>query len=206
LDRGEATILRVAAKIPARGLTFGTTLAYVVPGDLPLPLSAQALARQVKAAARAVGIERALGMLDFIARDGRAVMLEMAPRPGGDCLPPLLLRSCGLDVLGAALDFAEGRPVSAPDPAKCRRLVGARFIADRGGVIRRLDDSAVRRDPRVLECALKRGPGDRILVPPEDYDLRILGHAIFDPSPGQDIEAQCRQIAGALKVEMEGAP
>ena len=205
LDRGRVEIIRLAEKVPASALGFGTTLAYVVPGELPSGLDRDALGDELLAAAQCLGLERALCMVDFIVRDGRAWFIEMAPRPGGDCLPPLLWHAAGLDVFQCALDFAEGRSVTAPGPSRWRRLVGLRLFATRAGIIHRLAAQALHDDPRVLECHLKRGPGDRVALPPEDYDSRILGHVVFEPSSRRDTERECVEIAGKLVIEMEQA-
>lgn len=203
VDDDRAEILRLAAKVPAGGGLTGVTLAYVVPGTLPSGMDAAALPVQLRDAARALGIERAICMIDLIVADGRAMMLELAPRPGGDCLPPLLLQSGGFDVLGAALDFAEGRPVTASPPGRWRTLVGLRLFADRPGVIRRLDDARIRRDSRVLESYLKRGPGHRVVLPPDDYDSRVLGHVIFRPSDLASIRDECCELAAKLELDTD---
>jgi biotin carboxylase len=203
IDGDRVEVIRFAGKVPAPGRSFGTTLAYVVPAELPPEFDVVRFRAQVREAASAVGLDRALGMLDFIVRGSTAVMLEIAPRPGGDCLPPLLLRSAGLDVLGAALDFAEGRPVPVPEPAKWRRLVGLRLFADQAGVLAAIDAAAIREDRRVVECFLKSGPGHRVVLPPDDYDSRLLGHVVFEPTPSPPIECQCSDIAGKLQIEMQ---
>ena len=51
----------------------------------PLPLQAAFLHPQLKSAAQAVGLTRALCMVDFILQANELVFLEIAPRPGGDC-------------------------------------------------------------------------------------------------------------------------
>lgn len=206
VDGPRLEVIRLAAKIPGHGHSFGTTLAYVVPGELPSEIRVANLRRQLLEASHALGIERGICMLDFVVRDGEAVMLEIAPRPGGDCLPPLLLHSSGFDILGAALDFAEERRVTIPEPSSWRRLVGLRLFAERNGRVKRIGTDPVRRDPRVLECVLKRSAGDRIVLPPEDYDSRVLGHVVFQPSEAQDLEDECREIAGKLQVEFEASP
>jgi len=205
IDGDRVELIRLAGKIPARGRSFGTTLAYVVPVELPPEFDMARFRAQVREAALAVGLDRALGMLDFIVRGPTAVMLEIAPRPGGDCLPPLLLRSAGLDVLGAALDFAEGRPVPVLEPAKWRRLVGLRLFADRAGVLGAIDAAAIREDRRVLECSLKHAPGHRVVLPPDDYDSRILGHVVFEPAASPSIERQCSDMAGKLQIEIQSS-
>ena len=206
IEAGRVEVLRIAQKVPARNLPLGATLAYIVPGQLPPGIHPQAFRDQLREAAHAVGLTRAICMLDFIVRDNEAVMIEIAPRPGGDCLPPLLEESCGLQMLGAVLDFAEGRPLDLPRPEAFRKVVGLHLFATRAGIIDRLDASALLADQRVLECHLKHGPGHRVVLPPADYSSRLLGHAIFVPSPGAGIEAECSEIAAELVIEMRAEP
>ena len=205
LDDGRVTVIRIARKAPARDHSFGTTRAYLVPAKLPEPVNS-GFERQLLEASQAVGLVRCLCMLDFVVRDGRAFMLEVAPRPGGDCLPPLILRSSGLDILGLALDFAEMKELDLPDPSRWRPLVGARLLADRAGLLRRVDDSALRRDTRVIESYVKVGPDHRVLLPPEDYDSRVLGHVLFAPLHLADFEAECRELLRGLQLVWEDAP
>jgi len=205
LDGDRLQVIRIARKVIALDQSFGTTLAYLVPADLPPGLEPRRFREQLREAARALGVTRSLCMLDFLVRGDEAVMIEMAPRPGGDCLPPLILQSGGFDILKAAVDFAQRRPVAIPPPRRWRHLVGLRLVATRAGVVSEIDAGALREDRRVLECCLKRGPGHRIDLPPRDYDSRLLGHVIFRPTRPRDLEAECVELAARLKVEMEPA-
>ena len=200
-ESGRAEIIRVAKKIYATDQSVGTTLAYILPAELPVPRDK--FVTQLAAAAQAVGLDRAICMLDFIYADGAAKMIEIAPRPGGDCLPPLILRSSGLDTIGLALDFAERREARIPPPSAWRPLVGLRFFANKSGTVRTLDDSTLRRDPRVLEICLKRAPAHRVIMPPDDYDSRLLGHVIFEPRDWNALGAECAEINDLLNVEID---
>lgn len=204
LDGEKLSIIRTTKKIPARGHTFGTVLAYIIPAELPRDLDPAGFRDQLKLAARALDIQRSICMLDFIVADGRALMIEMTPRPGGDCLPELERLSSGFDMLGYALDFAGRRPVDPPELSRWRRLVGLHLLAGRPGVIRLIDARNLQSDPRVLECRPSAGPGYRVLLPPDDYDSRKLGHVIFRPSSSNEIEKECLDLAARLTVEMEG--
>lgn len=203
VDGDRTEIIRVARKIPALDQPVGTALAYVVPGQLPGGLDEIRLSKQLHTAAQALGIDRAICMVDFIVRRDEAVLIEMTPRPGGDCLPPLIRLAGSVDMLGMALDFAEGRRVTVPPRSKWRQLVGVRMIARESGVIRQIDTRALMADPRVVEIYLKRRPGHHVILPPDDYDSRILGHAIFVPSGRQEIEHEARELAELVQVEME---
>nr|MCX6833551.1 ATP-grasp domain-containing protein [candidate division Zixibacteria bacterium] len=203
IDGETVQVIRVAAKLHSSRMPFGTTLAYLLPARLPGDLTEASLADKLRAAALAVGIRRAVCMVDFIVRDGQPYFLELTPRPGGDCLPPLIMQSCGLDMLGVALDFAEGKPISVPPASQWTHLVGLRLFACAAGRIGRLDASAVLTHPAVVECHFKRAPGHVVTLPPEDYDSWLLGHIIFRPSSHRLQESECLALASRIIVETE---
>ncbi|RJX33955.1 MAG: ATP-grasp domain-containing protein [Desulfarculus sp.] len=206
VEEGRARIIRLARKYAATDQPVGTIQAYLLPAPLPAGLSWQGLTVQLEAAALALGLSRAIGMADLMVAGGAAYLIELTPRPGGDCLPPLIERSSGLDMLGLTLDFAAGRPIALPAPEQWQTLVGLRLFARQEGVIRRLDAGRLGQDRRVRECSLRRGPGDRVVLPPRDYDSRLLGQVIFAPTPGASVEQQCQELEQMLVVEMEPAP
>ncbi len=206
LDGDQVEIIRLAQKIPARDQAVGTTRAYVLPSRLPESLQIDPFRLQLRNAARALGLNRALCMVDFIVDAGVAYLIEMTPRPGGDCLPQTIFQSCGLDMLGLALDFAEGKPIVLPAPSSWVQRVGLRLMAKKSGIIQKIDDGALRRDPRVKELRLKRRPGHRVLLPPDDYESRLLGHLIFKPAAPQSIETQCTELESKLSLEIDDEP
>jgi hypothetical protein len=151
-------------------------------------------------------LNRALCMVDFIVDESVAYLLEMTPRPGGDCLPQTIFQSCGLDMLGLALDFAEKKPIALPAASSWVKLVGLRLMAKKSGIIKNIDDRELRQDSRVKELHLKRRPEQRVALPPDDYDSRLLGHVIFKPATTQSIEDECTELESKLGVEIEGEP
>ena len=203
IDGDTVQIIRIASKLLSTKMPFGTTLAYLLPARLPGELTEKGLTDKLKDAALAVGISRAVCMVDFIVREGQPYFLELTPRPGGDCLPPLIMRSSGLDMLGVALDVAEGRSIAVPPAADWTRLVGLRLFAREAGRINRLDASAVMAHPAVVECYFKRTPGHQVVLPPEDYDSWLLGHIVFRPSSYRLIESECLALASRIIVETE---
>ena len=202
IDAGRAAPIRVAEKVLARNAPLGTARGYVIPSMLPPEMDRGAFVELLTRAARAVGIRRAICMLDFIVRDGQAMLLEIAPRPGGDCLPCLIRHSSGLDMLLLALDFAEGLPVTVPDPSQWRRMVGLRIRAHQAGTLRNIDAAPLARDRRVREVQFYRGAGHTIVLPPADYNSWILGHVIFQPDGDRDVETQCDEVLGGIDLEI----
>jgi hypothetical protein len=195
-------IIRTAKKHIASDQPIGTTLAYAIPAALPPQLDQQNFKHQLYTAARSLGLKRAVCMVDFIVKRDVAFLLEMTPRPGGDCLPWMIRQSCGLDMLGLAMDFAEGIPVHIPDASRWKPVVGLRLLAETAGVIQHIDGSGLKQSSSVRDFRLKVRPGSRIKLPPQDYDSRVLGHVIFQPDPSQSVQMQCSALRTKLKIEM----
>lgn len=205
INEGRIRIVRIAQKIPASSQSFGTTLAYMLPGILPEEISEHDFSDQLLHAAQALGIDRAVCMVDFIVQESAIFFLEMTPRVGGDCLPPLILSSCGLDMIALALDFAQGKEISVPEKSRWRHLVGLRVFAETAGIISMVDDLSVRRDPRVITVHITHSAGRRVTLPPDDYDSRILGYIVFRPQTSC-IEQECSELTAKLGIEMEAQP
>lgn len=203
IDGDHVNIIRIAKKIIDTTQAFGTTMAYIVPGELPRGLDENIFRDQLRTAAQSLGLDRSVCMLDFIVEDDKAFLIELSPRPGGDCLPPLLLNSCGRDILGLTLDFVEGHPFVSIEPSQWRPLIGVRLFAKCGGEIEQIDTSQLLKDRRVVELHLKRSPGHMVVLPPEDYESRLLGHLIFAPMEPENSENECVELASKLKIEMK---
>jgi biotin carboxylase len=203
LEDGKVEIIRLTQKILASGGPFGTARAYLLRPELPDGVSLQDLRDTLKRGAESLGLTRALCMVDFVIKDGRIFLLEMTPRPGGDCLPALLLEATGLDMLLLALDFAQQRGLKRVNPVEIGGALGLRLHAERGGVVRRIDGDALRRDPRVSRLELIREPGHQVRMPPEDYDSWLLGHAIVRPAPNVPLARQCEEIHRKLELVFE---
>jgi len=200
LDGDNVEIIRVARKWPKSGFAPGTIMAYAVPEIVP-GMAPGALERQLGAAARALGIERAICMADFIMGNNGLTLLEIASRPGGDCMPELIRSSSGLDIIRLALDFAQRLPVTIPPPSQWRRLVGLRFFTSRSEEITAIDANAVSRDPRVLEVKIPLRPERHLIRTSAGFPVRFLGHAIFQPDAPGGIEAECRELDAKLTLE-----
>jgi biotin carboxylase len=204
LENGRLEVIRTAKKILAAENQVGaTTAAYVVPAELPAEIPAAVFVDQLYRAATALGLERALCMVDFIVSQGKAYLLELTPRPGGDCLPWLIQQSCGLDMIGLALDVAQGRKTSTFTKQSWKTLVGLRLFAQHEGTIKEIDEGDLGRDPRVQQVFIKRRPGHRVVLPPYDYDSRLFGHVIFRPTVCTSLETECAELESKLKVIME---
>ena len=202
LEEDRVTLIRLTRKVLFSQDPFGTAKAYILPGVWPETIDAPELERTLYRSARALAIQRAVCMLDFIVQNGKMVLLEMAPRPGGDCLPSLVRQCCHVDVLQLVLDFSRRKPLELNLPALHPPMVGLRLHAAREGTLVSLDARELRRDSRVQEIHLIRKPGHRIKRPPEDYDAWLLGHVIFVPEDDEEIADQCRALCDKLAIKV----
>ncbi|NLF31021.1 MAG: ATP-grasp domain-containing protein [Planctomycetes bacterium] len=205
LEEQGLRIVRLAKKVRLRRGPFGTIHGYEVPAGLPSGLGRTRLTDVLQRAARAVGLSRSVCMADFIVTPEGPMMLELAPRPGGDCLPDLILRAGDVDMIGLALDVAEGRPIHLPPANRWKRHVAVRIHATQSGTIHHIDTRKAAADPRVCQVTLIRQKGHRVILPPEHYDLWVLGFIIFRPDPKRAVAVQCEELLAGVQVVMEDA-
>lgn len=198
-----ARVLRVTRKYPRPGEPFGTIEAYELTPDLPGDLAAAKLEPLLGSAAAALGVDRGICMLDFICAQGKPFLLELAPRPGGACLPLLLRTAVGLDTIPLALDLARGDKAPAR-PEIRESAVGLGIYARRAGRLARLGAEKLLAAPRVLAVDLIRPRGTVIRLPPEAYDTWLLGYVVYRPDPARPVPKQNREMENLLEAEIAG--
>ena len=202
IENGMVKILRLSRKIPYPIGPFGTTWAYMLLAPGRFPLAPDRLNRKLADAARALGLERAICMADFIVREETIRFLEMTPRPGGDCLPHLLRTVRGFDMLKFAMDFSCGKHEPSYPGLDENGVTGVRIFANKSGVLSHIDTRLLTDDDRVLDIYFKHTPGHEIRMPPLDYDSWILGHVVFRPDPALDVVDQLNDICGRVSMEI----
>ncbi len=196
------TLIRLARKMIPAGMPFGTAAGYEVPGILPLHLPVETLTPVLEKAARALGLETGICMVDFVVRHNRPYLLEITPRPGGDCLPWLLDISGHLDILKLTLDVAGNRPWDLSG-VQFSPHMALRIHAGKSGTLREINHRDLASEPRVKQIHIMRKPGHRIVLPPEDYDSWLLGHIIFDTYGWNFPETRCSLMVRRLEIEIQ---
>lgn len=201
MDGTSAAILRKTRKIKRNDLPFGTISGYrLCQGKAN---ETGTLSDLLFRAARSLGIHTGICMVDFIMNDSTPVIIEMTPRPGGDCLPFLIKEAAGLDMLGLTLDAAAGRPWANETLSPGRPLVGMRIHAQRNGTLKWIDTRALSGDRRLKHLHLTRSLGHRVTLPPADYDSWLLGHMILEPDSTTYPETECLLLSQRVHIEME---
>lgn len=203
LENNTVNIIRMTKKIKSSTAMFGIVSGYLLPGTLPGRFDLSDLETSLLKGAGALGLTRGICMADFILGERSIRLIEMTPRPGGDCLPDLLKEACGIDILGLALDFAEKKPVRKSGPALSAPHIGLRIYAKKAGILKGFDTEFLATEKRLKKIHFSKKSGHCIFLPPEDYDSWILGHMIIQPDSKSYPESQCYLISKRLGVEIE---
>jgi biotin carboxylase len=195
-------IIRLTKKIHGHNKPFGTIEGYALRRYPSEAFSSDIFEHTLYTGAKALGLFHAICMVDFLVHDDNIFLLEMTPRPGGDCIPHLLRRSGIIDSLIMTLDFAQQRPLSLARERVNREYIGLRLHAGKNGKIVNIDTRILEEDPRVQEINLIRKPGHLVVMPPHDYESWYLGYVIFQAENGPSIEDQCHDLYERLVVEI----
>ncbi|MBF0378579.1 MAG: ATP-grasp domain-containing protein [Desulfamplus sp.] len=219
--------IRFTRKIPSPIPVFGTTMAYEIVDISSLNIDRSYLISILAKGAKALGITRAICMVDFIVDvHNKVSLLEMTPRPGGDCLPWLIQKAMNIDILKLNLDFAccsnqslkkeEFKLKYLPTcydkhlsdcydkylPDFDDKLIGLRIHATQSGFLKSIDTKKVESDSRVKEIFIKYKTCHQITLPPENYDSWNLGHIIFKPFEDIPYKDQCTELLSMLKIDV----
>lgn len=205
LDDGRLSILRLARKFKRPGSVFGITEAYLLL-DHP-PIAEERLALVLLKACKSLGLTRSICMFDFFIREGEVVLLEAAPRPGGDCLPFVYQHATGRNLLQMTLDFSVDPASACGKLADIRPHLGVRLFAERAGVVDKVDVGGLESLPTVQEIVLyHRGPGWKVVLPPTDYDSWVLGHVTVRPEEKDDVVGWIDAVRQQTRLVYQAEP
>ncbi len=203
IENKTVRIIRIAEKIKSPSKPFGTITGYMLPAKLPISVLPENLEQILFRAATVLGIDRGLCMVDFIISNNHICLIELTPRPGGDCLPHLIKATLHIDILNYSLDFAQ-KHVLDPIPVNTvRPHVGIRLHANANGILKNIDTRHLKADARVKQIHLTKSPGHRIILPPDDYDSWLLGHIIIEPSNDRFPGSQAITISKRIDIMVD---
>jgi len=162
------------------------------------------LGETLAAAVRALGVTWGVAMADvMLAREG-PLMLEVALRPGGDCLPDLCIHATGYDPVRTACRLALGLAPDLAPPRTGRSIAALHLLSEHAGVIRRIDCSRLVADPRVVKLIeVYHAPGDEVRLWAGSYDDRILAAVLVQCDDPDELPQLSRQLAQCIDVEFE---
>ena len=200
----EVFFIRETGKIKATDKPFGSVLAYTFPPRYPAEFEKRTLKEVLKKAANSLGFDWGFFMVDYILHEGIPILIEMTPRPGGDTIPELVRAVTGLDTLALYLDFVQ-HDFKEPNQSSLapESFASLNFFAPKEGKIEVLDGRKVTACPHVRKLFFKKQKGDRVILPPKDYDHRLLGYCIIEAKPGLDLIAETVRLQELLEVRIE---
>ena len=201
---GEISVIRLTEKIRDYEQTFGSIMAYCIPANFPDGFSRKGFISTLKKAVSSLEITYGWFMADFIVNGNTPYILEITPRPGGDSIPDLIETATGKDILGMYLDFMSGRIKDIqPIEYNSKSLVSLNIYSPGPGIITELDFSSIETLPWVKKIYILRKIGDRIILPPLNYDNRTIGHAIIISSNRYDLKEKQRFLLGKIKLNLK---
>jgi diaminopimelate decarboxylase len=172
---GKAVVLRLCRKYKyAR--RFGATQTYELLPESEWPETNKCLSHLFYRAAKATGrMEHAVVMVDFIETEKGLMLLEMSPRAGGDCIPPLIQKSCGVSTVNIAVEIAAGR-VAKPQTLPVKQSYAAcRLFAPRDGVLVSENSARIKKELPDSEVIMYRKSGDTLRLDASDYTEGLAG-------------------------------
>lgn len=199
----EILIVRETGKVKAADKSFGSVLAYTFPPRYPENFKKERLTDILKTAVHSLGFEWGFFMADYVLRQSFPVLIELTPRPGGDSIPDLAKIAAGYDTLGLYLDFVTG--TFEPPRAVFMRpesYASINLFAPKEGKILKLDGSRISSLSHVKKVFLKKSEGERVILPPKDYDNRLLGYCIVTLESGANLVQECRRLEDLLVVSI----
>ena len=181
---------------------------FVVLGHrLPGPLTPReegvataALARHCRAA----GYDDGPFDADLRVGGGRAVVLEMSPRLGGNGMPLVIAHHTGVDLVELALKLAMGETAQVPDRAAASRGCGVRMLAaDRPGRVVSMATGPELKQalPAVASVELAVAAGAPVNAHRHGGD--VFGYAVFDCRSRRDYRQRIADLYSALRLQIE---
>ena len=152
---------------------------------------------------QALGILQGIVMVDAILSNGQIYLLEMALRPGGDCLPSLYHYATGYDPIKATCEIVQGiSPVvlSSLYPAS---VAGLHLMSNQSGHIAHIDFTRLTAHPAVLHVEPYCEVGDTVRYWAGSYDDRILASCIAQCTEPEHLSTLIEELTDCIDVVIE---
>ena len=150
---------------------------------------------------KALGVDKCACHAEVKVQDGKAYLMEIGARMGGDFISTVLTRlSTGIDMVAAAIDCALN---IEPDltPKAAPQGVCIRYFCPKPGKLVSISNTEVLDDPRVHEWEIYHQVGDEI--PEVTSSLCRSGHVIVTEETPQKAIAYAESLLNEVKMETE---
>ena len=150
---------------------------------------------------KALGVDKCACHAEVKVQDGKAYLMEIGARMGGDFISTVLTRlSTGIDMVAAAIDCALNiKPDLTPKAAP--QGVCIRYFCPKPGKLVSISNTEVLDDPRVHEWEIYHQVGDEI--PEVTSSLCRSGHVIVAEETPQKAIAYAESLLNEVKIETE---
>ena len=150
---------------------------------------------------KALGVDKCACHAEVKVQDGKAYLMEIGARMGGDFISTVLTRlSTGIDMVAAAIDCALNiKPDLTPKAAP--QGVCSRYFCPKPGKLVSISNTEVLDDPRVHEWEIYHQVGDEI--PEVTSSLCRSGHVIVTEETPQMAIAYAESLLNEVKMETE---
>jgi argininosuccinate lyase len=198
---GRTVVLACTEKLTTRGTSF-VELGQALPARLPGGLEAE-VRSVAEAALKAVGYDHGIAHTEMILTADGPRIVEVNPRPAGDCIMDLIRLARGIDVYDLAADLALGADADL-DAVAATEFTGSaaiRFLAAEPGVVRRVDgvpEASALLDPARERLVLLTRPGD--VVEAVTTNLHRLGYVITVGADTADAVQRAERVAAMVDV------
>ena len=150
---------------------------------------------------KALGVDKCACHAEVKVQDGRAYLMEIGARMGGDFISTVLTRlSTGIDMVAAAINCALN---IEPDltPKAAPQGVCIRYFCPKPGKLVSISNTEALNDPRVHEWEIYHQVGDEI--PEVTSSLCRSGHVIVTEETPQKAIAYAESLLNEVKMETE---
>ena len=150
---------------------------------------------------KALGVDKCACHAEVKVQDGKAYLMEIGARMGGDFISTVLTRlSTGIDMVAAAIDCALNiKPDLTPKAAP--QGVCIRYFCPKPGKLVSISNTEALNDPRVHEWEIYHQVGDEI--PEVTSSLCRSGHVIVTEETPQKAIAYAESLLNEVKMETE---
>lgn len=150
---------------------------------------------------KALGVDKCACHAEVKVQDGKAYLMEIGARMGGDFISTVLTRlSTGIDMVAAAIDCALNiKPDLTPKAAP--QGVCIRYFCPKPGKLVSISNTEALNDPRVHEWEIYHQVGDEI--PEVTSSLCRSGHVIVTEETPQKAIAFAESLLNEVKMETE---
>lgn len=196
-----AVILRLCRK-QLRSGRFGVTETYELLPESLWPETMHTLSHLLYRAAKTLGrMDHAVIMVDFIETKNGFMLLEMSPRAGGDCIPPLVEAATGCSTPRIAVMLASGE-YRTPAALPVRKTYFAhRLFASKRGIIMSQDSTALEKTPGVHQVLIYHSTGFSTDPSARDYNDGLLGCIICE-SNGTPVQEQTKKLSSLFTPDL----